>query len=133
MRYIPLIRSILQSISFSSSLVATYFWIRANIWMSAETIASLAMTKYGYDSSQVKNFSGQRADSVVAFCLLTVGFTFQFILFFIPITIDSITSFGLVELIIILISLGSLLFLGRFISNKISVNLFNQSIVAPFV
>ena len=69
-----MIRTFIQVAGLAFTLEAAVFLMRANIGLSAETIAQIASTKWGYYPDVVRSLAQQRADTWIGFAFLLAAF-----------------------------------------------------------
>jgi hypothetical protein len=72
-----MLRTLIQATALIVTLIASFFWIRGSISLTAKDMASLARTFYGYNSTVVNNLAMQKADSLIAAFLLLMSFILQ--------------------------------------------------------
>lgn len=108
----------------------SYFWIRRNVWSSSSSIAELAKLKWSYSPAVVKELSGQRADSLVAWSYIFMATLAQAAAFFIPnpTRFDSSVPFGWHHIIYGLITFVILFISGNYISRKVEKNLNDKTL-----
>ena len=125
-----LITDLLKIASVVFTGIGSYFWIRRNVWSSPLSIAELAKTKCDYNDAVVKEFSGQRADSLIAWLYIFLATLAQAILFFIPVRTPFASPIPLdfSHLIYVLIMVGSLIIIGNFVSRKTEKILIKKTI-----
>lgn len=69
-----MIRTFIQVAGLAFTLEAAFFLARANIGLSAETLAQIASTKWGYNPDVVRSLAQQRADTWIGFAFLLAAF-----------------------------------------------------------
>lgn len=72
-----MLRTFIQVLALILTLESALFLVRSNLALSPRAIAELATSKWGYSADALKNYSQQRADTVVGLILLLFGFTLQ--------------------------------------------------------
>ncbi|NQT00690.1 MAG: hypothetical protein HQ580_01560 [Planctomycetes bacterium] len=72
-----MLRTFIQVQALLLVLISSYFLIKGMLSISAKDLAELSKTKWGYNKAVTKNFTTQRADTIVGFVLLLLSFLFQ--------------------------------------------------------
>ena len=82
------LRALIQFSALCLTLESAFFLVRGNLGLSAEVIAKLASTGWGYNVEIVKSLASQRADTCVGFVLLLFAFGLQMVNAFWRMVID---------------------------------------------
>lgn len=82
----------IRYIAILLTVLSSFFLIRGIIFLSAENLAELSTSKWGYNLEIAKNLVRQRTDTVVGFCLLVLSFILQSIDFLWPLRLKTLPA-----------------------------------------
>jgi len=115
-----MLRTLIQATALIVTLIASFFWIRGSIALTAKDIAALAKTFYGFNATVINNLAMQKSDSLVAALLLLLSFILQMVNVAWPMRISdfAVDKKGLVLAVIISIFIFALSYWGATLLSK---------------
>ena len=72
-----MVRTFIQVLALSLTLVASLFLLKANFGLSVKNIAEISSTRWDYNSEVARSLAQQQADTAVGFFYLLLAFGLQ--------------------------------------------------------
>ena len=120
-----MVRTLVQMTALILTLEAAIFLARGNLGLSAQVIAELSSTKWGYNLDVAKSLAGQRADTWIGLVLILIAFILQLVNSLWPMRwMDFSVSKSGVVISVIVSGLAFLLF--SLLARKVSSKTFDQ-------